>query len=338
MVSIVGIFVIFISHFIIETTTLDVENNTLSSDKTYSDIGQWRGFQTVGMFINSHKGFVVVPKNRIPTTNLWIWRTEFFDHEPQVDIELLNKGYHLAYIDVQNMYGAPAAIDVMNQFYAKVVSQFNLSSRTILEGFSRGGLFAFNWAAQNADKVAVIYADNPVLDFKSWPAGLGSSYRRTEDWNRLLAIYNMTEQEAIAYKFNPIDNLLLLAKERVPILCVCGDRDTVVPYNENTGILVERYAQLAFPNTSTLKVIIKERCDHHPHSLKNPQIIVDFIEECVGNNTVNYTIEYIDYCSVFGVPYDEEWKYVLILSFSGLGVIAIIVAILIFSYKFMFTE
>lgn len=38
---------------------------------------------------------------------------------------------------------------------------------------SRGGVYAFNWAAVNPYKVAAVYVDNPVLDLKTWPAGLG---------------------------------------------------------------------------------------------------------------------------------------------------------------------
>jgi len=77
----------------------------------------------------------------------------------------------VAYMDVQNMYGAPMALDHMDKFYAHLVKEFGLSSKVVLEGFSRGGLFAFNWAARNPGKVACLYLDAPVCDFKSWPAG-----------------------------------------------------------------------------------------------------------------------------------------------------------------------
>ncbi len=30
-------------------------------------------------------------------------------------------------------------------------------------------LYVFNWAAENPDKVACVYVDNPVLDLQSWP-------------------------------------------------------------------------------------------------------------------------------------------------------------------------
>lgn len=41
------------------------------------------------------------------------------------------------------------------------------NKKVALEGMSRGGLIVYNWAAQNPEKVACIYADAPVMDFKS---------------------------------------------------------------------------------------------------------------------------------------------------------------------------
>ena len=38
---------------------------------------------------------------------------------------------------------------------------------------SRGGLIIYNWATANPKKVACIYGDAPVCDFKSWPGGKG---------------------------------------------------------------------------------------------------------------------------------------------------------------------
>jgi hypothetical protein len=34
---------------------------------------------------------------------------------------------------------------------------------------SRGGLIIYNCAVANPEKVAAIYGDAPVMDFKSWP-------------------------------------------------------------------------------------------------------------------------------------------------------------------------
>lgn len=203
----------------------------------------------------------------------WIWRTEFFGHEPQADQALLKQGFAVGYIDVSNMYGAPKALDIMDEYYQTVTKAYGLSPKTVLEGFSRGGLFAYNWASRHPGQVMALYVDAPVCDFKSWPAGKGKSNGSPEDWKRLLEVYGMTETEALAYKGNPVDNLNVLAKARIPILAVVGDADDVVPVEENTAIVETRYKKLGGPIT----VIHKPGCGNHPHSLKDPAPIVDFI-------------------------------------------------------------
>ncbi|MCK5712952.1 MAG: SGNH/GDSL hydrolase family protein, partial [Hyphomicrobiaceae bacterium] len=58
-------------------------------------------------------------------------------------------------------------------------------------------------------------------------------------------------------------------------LHVCGDSDTLVPMEENTDILEERYKKLG----GRIQTIIKKGIGHHPHSLKDPTKIVRFICE-----------------------------------------------------------
>jgi alpha-beta hydrolase superfamily lysophospholipase len=64
-----------------------------------------------------------------------------------------------------------------------------------------------------------------------------------------------------------------LAEARLPIILVCGDSDKTVPYEENGKILYERYKEMG----GTIELILKEGCDHHPHSLEDPTPIVNFI-------------------------------------------------------------
>jgi len=137
---------------------------------------------------------------------------------------------------------------------------------------SRGGLIIYNWAASNPDKVAALYGDAPVCDFKSWPAGKGGGKGSAGTWKQCLAAYNFTETDALAYKGNPIDQLPPLAKAGVPILHVVGDADEVVPIAENSDIIEKRYKTLG----GKIDVIHKPGVGHHPHSLKDPKTIVDF--------------------------------------------------------------
>ncbi len=232
----------------------------------------WNGFERLDFEVDGRKCLLVLP-HRAAAGNPWIWRTEFFGHEPQADLALLARGFHAAYMDVQNMYGAPVAVRHMDALYAYLTSKRGLARQVVLEGFSRGGLFAFNWAAKNPDKVSCIYADAPVCDFRSWPGGKGRGKGSSGDWDLLKKVYGLSEDEALGYRFNPVDSLRPLAEAKIPLLHVCGEADTVVPIEENTRVIEKRYRELG----GTITVLAKPFCEHHPHSLKEPAPIVEFI-------------------------------------------------------------
>lgn len=232
----------------------------------------WEGYQRLDFEVDGRECLLIVPQTPAKG-NPWIWRTEFFGHEPQGDIALLALGYHVAYMDLQNMYGAPQALEHMDNFYDHLVMEYRLSPKVFLEGFSRGGLFAFNWAARHPHQVAGLYVDAPVCDFKSWPGGKGRGQGSPEDWERCKEVYGLSEEDALAYEFNPIDNLQPLAEAKIPILSICGDADVVVPFEENTAIVAERYKKLG----GSIEVILKPGIGHHPHSLPDPKPIVDFV-------------------------------------------------------------
>jgi pimeloyl-ACP methyl ester carboxylesterase/lysophospholipase L1-like esterase len=240
-----------------------------------SAVSDWSGYQRLDFSFAGRAGILVCPKQPAPG-NPWIWRTEFFGHEPQGDIALLGRGFHLAYIDLQNLYGAPASLKTMDCFYEYLTKSYQLSGKAVMIGFSRGGLFALNWATLRPNRVAGLYLDAPVCDFKSWPAGKGLSKGSPGDWQNLLKVYEMTEAQALAYHKNPIDTLAPIAKAHIPILAIVGAADVDVPPHENIDIVEKRYLTLG----GKIKVIRKPGCQHHPHSLPDPKPIVDFVVSC----------------------------------------------------------
>lgn len=126
----------------------------------------WNGFDRYDFVCNSRQTTVVVPR-KAAEGNPWIWRPAFFGAFPSVDKALLEKGFHVVYYDLTHLYGSPRAVQLGTDFYNIMYQFYHLSPKVTLEGFSRGGLFAFNWAAKNVDKVACIYVDapEPVVDF-----------------------------------------------------------------------------------------------------------------------------------------------------------------------------
>ena len=232
----------------------------------------WQGFDRYDFSVDGRRCWVVTPQAEAEGRP-WIWRARFFGHEPQTDIALLQEGFHLAYCDVGGLYGNPQAVKHWDAFYRLLTEKHGLARRPALEGMSRGGLIIYNWAAAHPGKVACIYGDAPVCDFKSWPGGKGKGKGSPASWMQCLAAYGLTETEGLAYKGNPVDRLKPLAEAGVPLLHVVGDADEVVPVEENTAIIEARYRQLG----GSIQVIHKPGVGHHPHSLKDPARIVTFV-------------------------------------------------------------
>jgi len=231
----------------------------------------WHNFDRYDFKLGDADCRVVTPYTAAPGKP-WVWRARFWGHEPQADLALLAKGWHLVYCEVGALFGSPAAVERWDRFYDFLTTQHGFATKASLEGMSRGGLIIYNWAANNPSKVAAIYGDAPVCDFKSWPAGRGVGKGSPGTWKQCLAAYGFTETEAVAYMGNPIDRLAPLAKADIPILHVVGDADNVVPIAENSDIIEQRYKALG----GKMHVIHKPGVGHHPHSLKDPKPIVEF--------------------------------------------------------------
>jgi pimeloyl-ACP methyl ester carboxylesterase len=232
----------------------------------------WEGFACYEGSVDGRACKVVVPAGEVPGRK-WAWRAEFFGIFANVDLALVRLGYYLVYMDVVDHYGCPKAVGHWDAMYRFVTRELRLAKKPVLIGLSRGGLMVYNWAARNPRRVACIYADAPVCDILSWPGGKGVGTGNPTDWPKCLAVYGLTESSVLAFRGNPIDHLQPLAARHIPLIHVCGTADTGVPMAENTDVLAACYRELG----GEITVIAKEGCGHHPHSLEDPQPIVDFI-------------------------------------------------------------
>lgn len=248
-------------------------------------VTNWEGFERHDFDFNGHPAIVVVPPHPLPGKP-WAWRGEFFGAYANADAELVRKGFHIAYLRVPDLFGSPDAVKYWDEFYAELTGKYGFAKKVALIGLSRGGLYCYNWAIANPDKVACIYADAAVCDFKSWPGRHGQAPDKGGstfgEWQKMLAAYHFkSDAEALAYPGNPVDNLKPLADAKIPLLHVYGDADTLLPWTENTGVVAERYKQMG----GSITLIPKPGGDHHPHGLTNPAPIVDFILKYAATNT-----------------------------------------------------
>ncbi len=191
----------------------------------------------------------------------WIWRARFFGHEPELDRELLARGFHLAYCDVAGLFGSDSALDRWDAFY-EFCSANGLAKQVLIEGMSRAGLVALNWAARRPEAVEGIYLDNPVCDFRSWP-GHQRGTEQDGEWQACLAAYGLNDDTVDGYAAMPLDRLEPLAKAAVPLFLVQSGADEVVPGEQNGEELVRRYQTLG----GEIEVWRKPGVGHHPHGL-----------------------------------------------------------------------
>jgi sialidase-1 len=176
------------------------------------------------------------------------------------------------------MFGSNAAMQIWDAFYEYLVRQRGFSPIVALEGVSRGGLYVYQWAKRNPLKVSCIYAEAPVCDIKSWPGGKGKGKGSPQDWNKLLTEYQFSEEDALGFLDNPMDNLQGLAACKIPVLHSVSLKDSIVPYLENTFPLVQRYIHLGGPATIMPMTKGKQTLEGHHFPIENPERIAQFIK------------------------------------------------------------
>ena len=179
---------------------------------------------------------IVIAPKEIASGRPWSWRGCYWDHKPQTEIELLKRGFHVAYISANATLKPGKEWDAWYEF---LTTKYGLSTRPAFVGMSRGGEYAYTWATANPGKVSCIYADNP-------------------GGNRELLM-----------------KLGALATNNVPLLHVCGSIDPLL--GKYSTAIEGIYQQFG----GRISVMIKEGAAHHPHSLRDPSPIADFIVQSV---------------------------------------------------------
>ena len=104
---------------------------------------------------------VVIVPAKPAAGNPWSWRGCYWDHQPQTEVELLKRGFHVAYISANATLKPDKTWDA---WYAFLTEKHGLSRKPAFIGMSRGGEYSYTWATANPTKVSSIYADNPGVN------------------------------------------------------------------------------------------------------------------------------------------------------------------------------
>lgn len=228
--------------------------------------------------LEDRPAFLILPDKIQPGGPIpWVWYAPTLKglpgkHEIWMFDRFLDNGIAIAGVDVGESYGNPQGRAVYAALYKELVENRGLAKQACLLARSRGGLMLYNWAVENPESVACIAGIYPVCNLSSYP-GL----------DRACSAYGMTKEQLTENLIvhNPIDRLAPLAQAKVPIFHLHGDRDRVVPLDQNSAIVKERYDTLG--GIMSLE-IVKEQGHTLWSGWFQNQDLVDFVITHAGSN------------------------------------------------------
>ena len=199
--------------------------------------GQWHGFEVYEWQIDQFNLQIAVPAHPAEGNPWVISIGEIGDgYHWQITERLLQEGAYVAAVNSYDTYGSDKGLSLIDSLYFTARKRFSLPSRCGLYGVSRAGLSIYRWSIRNPERVACIYCEGPVLDFKTWPMCWPPS---SANWTELKQYYGFaSDSAAMAYPGNPIDNLAPIAAAEIPIrhvISLTDEHDTrIVPNDKNT--------------------------------------------------------------------------------------------------------
>lgn len=238
----------------------------------------------VRLEVDEHDAFILKPaKPKAGVKRPWVWYapTLLADREEDwmspgerhawIFKRLLAGGVYVAGVDVGESYGSPAGRAVYDRFHDRLVTRYGFSSKPGLLPISRGGLMAYNWAANRPDYVTCIGSIYPLCNLAAYPR-LG----------RIAKPYGISVEELRAQmdQHNPVARLRPLAAARVPILHVHGDQDKAVPLQSHSAELARRYKALG----GMAEVIVVPGKGHEvaPEYWQEPRLVEFFLKHVVA--------------------------------------------------------
>lgn len=224
--------------------------------------------------VSGYEATVLIPEK---PNGEWLWKTEFFYAFDKAERELSALGYARVYFGISDKYGSPNAVALMHEFYCELIKRYAfLSKKCHIIGFSRGGLYAFNFALAYPDAVKSLYLDAPVLDLRTWPR-VDPKYGEVALHEQVLSEYGFNgEGEFENYEGYPVGRLREFFANKIPTLLIAGASDKTVDFSKNSAVLIDYCVK----NGVKLTYYVKVDCDHHPHSLGN-----------IGNNCLGIPAE-----------------------------------------------
>ncbi len=241
--------------------------------------GTFRGGELIELRVRNRLAYLVKPTGKVDSKRRWLWEFPFWlgindgfgnlQHRDYVE-KALAAGFHIAGVEIGVSCASPAAAEVCQEFYNKLIVDYHLDKRARIMGQSHGGLMAYGWAFRHPACVERIAGICPATDFRSWPTLVNVVNFPPKELSYGLSLEELTSRTA---QFNPIDNLAPLANAHVKILHIHGDQDTLVPMSVNSTELARRYCALG----GSAEIVVLKDLGHGGHELYESHPLLEFL-------------------------------------------------------------
>lgn len=222
----------------------------------------YHGFKCEKFKFEDTIGFVVSPIVSSNSNNKIAFKTEYWDVFPELEVELLNRGFHIVHVKNETRFANRSNCDLKARFIKHISEKYELDRRCVLVGMSCGGAQAINFAAYYPELVSCLVIDAPVVNFLDFP-GKYNKYESIWDSEFTKAYPNVKRSDIFTLKENPINNVGKLIEEKFPIIMLYGTEDMTVDYFSNGRLLEDAYSE----NKELLTIIPRNSQGHHPHGL-----------------------------------------------------------------------
>ena len=238
---------------------------------------RYDGMYHIEFYFKNKKCIALMNEDKSKRNGKTVLKTEYFSAFPDLQNEMVRRGYTLLFIENRNRWGTPEQIEDQYEFIQYASRELNISSEVITIGMSCGGMMSVLLAAKHPDAIEALYIDAPVMNFLSCPARLGNAPDVTEGmWEEFERAWRMTKSQLLTFRGHPIDYLDTLVENKVRIYMAYGDSDKTVPYDENGIVLEKKYKSAGLENI--IFIDKKVGVDHHPHGPSSIDFAIQYLE------------------------------------------------------------
>jgi sialidase-1 len=173
----------------------------------------------------------------------WILAASGDGENMEVVMDLLEKGFQaLVLVDLGEGQGAPLQRARIDALLTTMIAEHDLAPQGGLIAHTSAALPLVGLAADNPQRFTCMYLQDPVVDPKSWPAGLGRGKAAPDAWAECLRGWGITEEEARDSNRFPMERSIEVIEFGLPILVSTDGPDAIAPAREN-GLRFARRAK-----------------------------------------------------------------------------------------------